>query len=138
MRRTGKVISVDEQTLRVCFSRLEACDSCNLCGEGRKDTTVSVRGQAQVGDLVEVEMPGAQVVKVAMLAYALPLLALILGLFLGSALFAGQELAVMAGGLICLLLSLLLLKLLDGKLGLKARWQPRLVAVLDQEDGQQA
>ncbi len=129
MIRSGKVIATQGNTLKVCFSRLEACDSCNLCGSGRDDTTVFIKGRAEVGDRVEVDMPESQVLKVSLLAYALPLLGLLLGLWLGTLLFSGQEIAVLLMGLAALGLSLAGLKLLDGKLGLKSRWQPRLVSV---------
>ena len=54
---------------------------------------------------------------------------LLLGLWLGTLLFSGQEIAVLLTGLAALGFSLAGLKLLDGKLGLKSRWQPRLVSV---------
>ncbi len=138
MIRSGKVVAAQGNTLKVCFSRLEACDSCNLCGSSRNDTTVTIRGTAQVGDLVEVDMPDSQVLKVSLLAYALPLLGLLLGLWLGNQLFPGQELAVLLCGLAALGLSLLGLKRLDGRLGLNANWQPRLIAVLPPGADQEA
>ena len=67
MIRSGKVIATQGITLKVCFSRLEACDSCNLCGSGRDDTTVFIKGRAEVGDRVEVDMPESQVLKVSLL-----------------------------------------------------------------------
>jgi positive regulator of sigma E activity len=101
-----------------------------MCGGGRDDAMVKIKGTAQVGDMVEVDMPDAQVLKVSTIAYLIPLLALLLGLFIGSQLFSGQELYVLASGLIFLGLALAGLKIFDTKIGRQAQWQPKLIAVL--------
>lgn len=138
MRRTGTVMQTQGDSLKVCFSRLEACDSCNMCGSGRDDTMVTIKGTAQVGDIVEVDMPDAQVLKVSLLTYLVPLLGLLLGLWLGTLVFAGREIFVLLSGLGMLALALVALKMMDNKLGLKTHWQPRLIAVLPAEDAQEA
>ena len=134
MIRTGRVIQAEENTLTVCFSRMEACDTCNLCGNGRDDTTVSIKGQAEVGDRVEVEMPEAQVLKVSVITYAIPLASLLLGLWLGTLVFPGREGAVLISALLFLGIGLMAVKLLDRTLGRKSHWQPKLIAVLPKED----
>ena len=130
MIRTGRVVQTDGDILKVSFSKLDACGSCGMCGGGRDDAMVKIKGTAQVGDMVEVDMPDAQVLKVSTIAYLIPLLALLLGLFIGSQLFSGQELYVLASGLIFLGLALAGLKIFDTKIGRQAQWQPKLIAVL--------
>ncbi len=130
MIRTGRVVQTDGDILMVCFSRLDACGSCGMCGGGRDDAMVKIKGIAQVGDMVEVDMPDAQVLKVSTIAYLMPLLALLLGLFIGAQLFSGQELYVLASGLLFLGLALVGLKVFDTKIGRQAQWQPKLIAVL--------
>ena len=137
MIRTGRVVQTDKDVLKVCFSRLDACGSCGMCGGGRDDAVVSIQGLARVGDVVEVDMPDAQVLKVSAIAYVIPLLALLLGLWLGSILFARQEMAAFGLGLLALLLAYAGLKLFDRKLGKRARWQPKLIRVLPPESVQE-
>ncbi|NLX82488.1 MAG: SoxR reducing system RseC family protein [Clostridiales bacterium] len=130
MIRTGRVVQTDGDILKVCFSRLDACGSCGMCGGGRDDAMVSIRGKAQVGDMVQVDMPDAQVLKVSAIAYVIPLIALILGLFAGSLLFPAQELYVLAAGLLFLGLAVVGVKMVDTKVGMKAQWQPKLIEVV--------
>ena len=133
MIRSGKVVQTQGDTLKVCFSRLEACDSCNMCGS-RDEATVSIKGQAQVGDRVEVEMPDAQVLKVSLLTYVIPLIGLLLGLWLGTMFFSGNDFAVLIAALAGLVAALIQVKLLIKQLGKTAHWQPRLITVLPAEE----
>lgn len=137
MIRVGTVVQAQGENLQVCFNRLEACDSCGMCDAGKRDTVVTLQGKAQVGDTVEVEMPDAKVLKTSAMAYLIPLVGLIAGLWLGSLLFADKELQVLGIGVIGLAAGLLLVKLLDITLGKKAAWQPKIIAVTPKENGTQ-
>lgn len=134
MIRVGRVIEAQGDRLSVCFSRPEACESCGMCGTGRDNTTVTLKGQAQVGDQVEVDMPEAQVLKVSLVSYMLPLLGLLLGLYVGTQVFNNREMFVMLAGFIGLALALIALKLVDKKAAKTPKWQPRLLRVLTAEE----
>ena len=134
MIRTGRVVQRDKDVLKVCFSRLDACGSCGMCGGGRDDAMVSIRGNARVGDMVEVDMPDAQVLKVSAIAYVIPLLGLLLGLWLGSLLFQNQEMMVFGTGILTLVLAYIGVKFFDARVALHPRWQPRLLRVLNPEE----
>ena len=136
MIRTGRVVQTDKDVLKVCFSRLDACGSCGMCGGGRDDAVVSIQGLARVGDVVEVDMPDAQVLKVSAIAYVIPLLGLLLGLWLGSLLFQNQELLVFGTGILMLALAYAGVKAFDARAALHPRWQPRLIRVLGSEETQ--
>ncbi len=133
MIRTGKVIQAKGNSLQVCFSRLEACESCGMCGSGRQDSVIELVGNAREGDTVDVQMPDARVLKVSALTYLLPLAGLIAGLSLGMTLFPAQDFLTLAGGLAGLALSLSLLKLIDRRLAGSKNWQPRITAVYPAE-----
>lgn len=133
MIRTGKVIQAKGNSLQVCFSRLEACESCGMCGSGRQDSVVEIFGNAREGDTVDVQMPDARVLKVSALTYLLPLAGLIAGLGLGMALFPAHDFLTLAGGLAGLALSLVVLKLIDRRLAGSENWQPRITAVYPAE-----
>ncbi len=127
MIRTGKVIEKDQDLLKICFEPAEACGSCGLCG--RQGTTVSIPGAAGVGDTVDVELPDAQVLKASLVTYAIPLVGLIAGLWLGTELFPGREGLSILTGLAGMLLFFAGVKVFDGKLRQTAAWQPRIIAI---------
>ncbi len=132
MIRTGRVVEAKDGSLKVCFDRPEMCASCGKCGaHGVHQELVTVQGEAQVGNWVQVEMPDAQVVKVSLIAYVIPLVFLMIGLVIGQnvlgtdAWAAGLGIGLMAAGL-------LVVRLIDKRLGGRPGWKPRLVNVFQE------
>ena len=132
MIRTGRVVEAKDGSLKVCFDRPEMCASCGKCGaHGVHQELVTVQGEAQVGNWVQVEMPDAQVVKVSLIAYVIPLVFLMAGLVIGQnvlgtdAWAAGLGIGLMAAGL-------LVVRLIDKRLGGRPGWKPRLVNVFQE------
>ncbi|MBQ9299473.1 MAG: SoxR reducing system RseC family protein [Clostridia bacterium] len=130
MVRTGFVKDKKGDQLKVCFSRPEACEGCKGCAKGLvpKQELLTVFGQAEVGDMVDVEMPQAQTLKASVLVYALPLALLLAGL-------AGGYGAGLSDG-VTLLLSLTGLALgslaawtIDKRLRVRPSWRPAVVNV---------
>lgn len=132
MIRTGRVVDKDQDLLQVCFDTEEACTNCGLCGRGGR--TLSVRGKAEVGDEIDVEMPDAQVLKASMITYAVPLAGLLLGLWLGSELFPGREGLSLLTGAAGTALLFGGVKLFDSKLRKTSAWQPQIIAVRPAEE----
>lgn len=129
MIRTGKVIQAEGNALEVCFSRMETCEACGMCGSGRADSVIKIKGTAHRGDMVDVEMPDAKVLKASALTYLVPLTGLILGLILGTEIFPAEEVKVLMMGFAGMATGLVILKLVDRKLGHSEKWQPHIVAV---------
>ncbi len=129
MIRTGKVIQAEGNILEVCFSRMEACESCGMCGSGRDDARVKINGNAHEGDMVDVEMPDARVLKASAVTYLVPLAGLIAGLALGTGISPTDEIKTVTVGFAGLFLGLGIIKRLDRKMGRLEKWQPRIVAV---------
>ncbi len=132
MIRTGRVVEAKDGSLKVCFDRPEMCASCGKCSaHGVHQELVTVQGEAQVGNWVQVEMPDAQVVKVSLIAYVIPLVFLMIGLVIGQnvlgtdAWAAGLGIGLMAAGL-------LVVRLIDKRLGGRPGWKPRLVNVFQE------
>ena len=130
MIRTGRVVEAKGGSLKVCFDRPEMCASCGKCGaHGVHQELVTVQGEADVGNWVQLEMPDAQIVKVSLIAYVIPLVFLMAGLVIGQnvlgtdAWAAGLGIGLMAVGL-------LIVRLIDRRLGGRPGWKPRLVNVL--------
>ena len=130
MIRTGRVVEANGGSLKVCFDRPEMCASCGKCGaHGVHQELVTVQGEADVGNWVQVEMPDAQIVKVSLIAYVIPLVFLMAGLVIGQnvlgtdAWAAGLGIGLMAVGLF-------IVRLIDRRLGGTPGWKPPLVNVL--------
>ena len=130
MVRTGFVKEKKGEELKVCFSRPEACEGCKGCAKGLlpKQELLTVFGQAEIGDMVDVEMPQAQTLKASILLYVLPLALLLIGLLIGNA-------AGFSDG-VTLLLSLAGLAIgalaacgLDLRLRKRPNWRPAVVNV---------
>lgn len=127
MEQTGEVIDVSQGLLTIRFCRPEACENCRACSGEKHQATIQIPGDAQVGDRVTVSMPEGQVAKASLLAYAMPLCGLLLGLFAGWVL--GGDIPAILGAAAGLALSIFTLRLLDIRLRKDDRWTPKLVAV---------
>ncbi len=131
MEKTGEVIEVKNGQLTVRFERPEACGECHACDGHKHQAMIQVAGDAQVGDSVTVSMPDGQVAKASLLAYIVPLIGLMLGLFVGWTF--GGDIPAVIGAAAGLVLSFGILRLLDGRLRGSAQWMPRLVAVVKKQ-----
>ncbi len=132
MVRTGRVVEADGKKMKVCFDRPEMCASCGRCGvHGQHQELVSVEGDAKAGAWVQVEMPDAQIVKVSLIAYVIPLVCLMAGLVIGQNVL-GSDLWAGALGVTALGAGLLLVRLADRKLGGRPGWKPRLIQVFSE------
>ena len=85
MIRTGYVKEKKGDSLVVSFERPASCEGCKGCAKGlmNKNESLIVFGEANVGDIVDVQMPQDRGFQASLLAYALPLCGLILGLLAG-------------------------------------------------------
>ena len=131
MEQTGEVIEVKGGLLTVRFCRPEACENCRACTGEKHQALIRIPGEAQIGDMVTVSMPEGQVAKASLLAYALPLCGLLIGLSVGFML--GGDIPAVIGAAIGLGASLWTLKRLDGRLRKDERWSPKLVAVMKKQ-----
>lgn len=131
MIRTGRVVEANEGSLKVCFDRPEMCASCGKCGvHGAHEELVTVQGEAAPGAWVQVEMPDANIVRVSVIAYVIPLMLLMLGLMLGQNVLGSDGWA--AGlGVALLGVGFLIVRLIDRRLGGKPGWKPKLVGVVE-------
>ncbi|MBQ4552595.1 MAG: SoxR reducing system RseC family protein, partial [Clostridia bacterium] len=73
MIRTGFVKDKKGERLSVCFERPSSCEGCKGCAKGlmSKSELLTVFGEAEVGDIVDVEMPEGRVFQASLLAYGL-------------------------------------------------------------------
>ena len=82
MERTGEVTAVHGEYIEITFCRPSDCEKCNACHGGKSQSTLLLKGQAQVGDGAVVRMPVKSFMQASATAYVFPLAALLGGVFL--------------------------------------------------------
>ena len=134
MERTGEVTAVRGEMLEITFCRPADCEKCNACHGGGKQTTLILKGQADLGDLAVVDMPVKTLMEASALAYGLPLVGLLAGMFIGASLFSGSsDLGGAIGAAAGLAVSLIPLVLTERRRRADPRWQPRLVEIIPRQ-----
>ncbi len=126
----GVVTAVENGIATVRFQRSDMCKHCGAClaiGERELETRVKNTLNAAVGDVVAVSMAGRRVLQASVLAYAVPLLFLLLGVWLGS--YISDVCALLFGVAGCAA-AYLVLRALDRRRSFKARFAPRMTAIL--------
>lgn len=135
MINKGIVTKVNGDMLTVIFERHEACGDCHACMHGSTSCakhTVQIRGKAEVGDEVVVEMDDSRVMEASATAYLIPFAGMMLGLGAGYVLGGMQsavnpELVTAAGAIVGTAAAYLIMKLLDPVLS-RGRWEQKIVS----------
>ena len=127
MIRTGEVVGVENGIVKVCFSRPEMCEKCNDCMGGPRKEVFSIKGEARIGDEVDVQMPDVKILKASAIVFIIPLLCLLGGIAIGQFVFQSDTYAILIG-LLFLSLSLVTIHIVDKALGKKESWRPKIVA----------
>lgn len=101
MEQYGIIVRANGKQADVLVRQHSACASCGKCNmkHESKDLTVTALNlvNAQVGDRVVLEMPERNILSAGLLAYAMPLVSLFIGVLLGQLLFGSQTAAVLLG-----------------------------------------
>ena len=130
MTNKGIVRDVSGEMLTVEFERHEACGDCHACMHGSTDCakhTITIRGQADVGDEIVVEMDESHVMAASATAYMIPLAGFMIGILGSYALGLSEPLMALcavAGTAI----AYGIMRVLDPHLS-KGRWEHRIVSV---------
>ena len=131
MERLGEVTAVDGQWLEITFCRPSDCDKCHACMGGNKTTTLRLKGTANVGDQALVSIPASTITQASLLAYALPLGGLLVGMMAGEALLPLENsLGTLLGAVVGLGVPLTYLVLSEKKRRSNPKWTPQLVRVI--------
>lgn len=131
MEKVGEVTAVHGEYLEITFCRPADCGHCHACHGARDQMQITLKGEAQEGDLAVVDMASSTVMKASVIAYILPLCTLLLGVVAGSLLFPQQEaVAGVVGGLIGLAAALLFIAVTEKSRRGKEEWNPTLLRIL--------
>ena len=141
MVNKGVVKEVLGDELVVVFERHEACGDCHACMHGSEDCakhTIRIKGRAEVGDLVEVEMDDSHVVAATAVAYMIPFAGLVLGLFSGWALSMvitaiNGELIMAMTAVVGMALAYVVMRFLDPIFS-KGRWEQKIISITKPEE----
>lgn len=143
MLERGIVKAVEGERLIVTFKRTSACGKCNACGMlkdmSQVDVDVENTKGAKVGDQVCVEFSASNSLQSALIAYGIPFVMLLVGVFAGYSLqkwlFLGAEPDVVAAitGIVFTAISFLIIRLFEPRMKRRNKNAFRLVSVVTQE-----
>ena len=125
----GVVTETKGKSARVRFQRSAQCSHCGACltaGEHEMEIELENSVGAKVGDRVTVSLAPKRVVQASLLAYAVPLVLLIAGVWLGSLI---SELAALIFGVCACGIGYLILRLFEKK-SKKNRFRPQIEKIL--------
>ena len=129
---TNKVIvkEVNGEMITVVFERHEACGDCHACSMGSTNCakhTITIRGKAEVGDEIVVEMDETHVMAASATAYMIPFAGFMIGLIGGYALKLSEPLMALCA-VAGTAAAYVVMRILDPILS-KGRWEHRIVSV---------
>jgi positive regulator of sigma E activity len=139
---TGKVLEVSGGRARVEVSPGGMCSHCEMAsacmpaaGETRTIEVVDPLGVSP-GQSVRVELGGGQVVLAALVAYAIPAVALFAGALIGFGVApaSSAELWSAVGAIACLVVGVLISRALGQRLGGRGKLIPVITAVVSDHD----
>lgn len=142
MLETGKVIDVQNNTVRVLITRHTACGDCGACQVGRDNLnmviTVENNVKAKKGDCVLIELSTENFLFASFIFYGIPLLALIFGIILSyySLKILGHandfvQLIASISGLFFLSISYIIIKKYESKFKKMSRFKSKIVRIVD-------
>ena len=136
----GIVAALSKHKAQVRVQKSSACASCearHACHiHGNKEMIVEVANdlQAKAGDLVEISVPTRSFLRISLLVYLLPVLALIFGAYAGGvcapSLGLQSTLASVLGGALAMGISFNVLRRIDRAAQNRADFGPRMTRVL--------
>ncbi|MBR5949787.1 MAG: SoxR reducing system RseC family protein [Clostridia bacterium] len=127
----GTVHEVNGEKATVVFKRSKACGDCHACtsfGDGNSVIELDNTLGAKVGDRVRIELHSGAVFKASLILYGIPLIALLLGVFIGSRI---GDLAAALIGIGASAAALIGIKLIEPRIRKKSSFEPRMMELID-------
>ena len=144
MTETGVVLRVDGDMTEISFVRTSACAKCGRCGllseTGEATLRLKTSENLAPGDSVTVDLPEQTLFQASLLAYGIPLVTMLAGLFLGAFvqthfnLTLSRDIAAAIGALFFTAAAFGLLRLLNPRFALHNHFAPRIVGIRPAED----
>jgi sigma-E factor negative regulatory protein RseC len=143
IEETGTVKSVDGIMAKVLISRRSSCcekcekDQCDIPETGIETEAINEAG-ARVGQKVKVVMKARTYIKGALLIYIIPVIALFAGAVGGKIYLPAfitvedTDILAAAGGFLAFILSILLAKIISGRMSRKTEYKPVIESILEE------
>ena len=140
MGRIGKVVKSKNDVAVVSMRANNGCGDCNACGNGANDSEQLIDAindiGAMIGDTVEFDMEIPSLLGAAFIAYTIPLItmvgsiALSIFIFKKNGLTENIELYASIIGFVALFLTLVVIRLFDGKMKKSKRFMAKINRVV--------
>lgn len=141
MKERGQIIEVTEDGLAIVkIKRSSYCSSCGACNMGAHQDemvlTIPNRLKGKPGDLVELDLESATILKASAIAYLFPLAALLVGVILGYMLAyrvnGNAELFGAVGGILMASLAFLGIRMMEPIFKRRRKYSPQMVSIIKQ------
>lgn len=139
MREKAIVVETMRNHARVEIRKSAACDGCKGCSVGREGKPLKVWAKdpigVKVGQIVEIELSAKTFLSATLIAYGIPLLAFLLGVFLAFKfskplnIFAVEPFALFVG-LALMSISYLMIHLLTGSKEVRKKYSSRIIRIM--------
>lgn len=126
----GTVHEIKGDQATIVFKRSKACGDCHACasfGDGNSVIELENTLGAKVGDRVRIELHSGAVFKASLILYGIPLIALLLGVVLGSRI---SDLAGALIGIGAAAAALIAIRLFEPRIRRKYSFDPRMLEIL--------
>ena len=126
----GTVHEIKGDKAAVVFKRSKACGDCHACasfGDGNSVIELENTLGAKVGDRVRIELHSGAVFKASLILYGIPLIALLLGVLLGSRI---SDLVGALIGIGAAVAALIAIRLFEPRIRRKHGFDPRMLEIL--------
>lgn len=139
IKEQGIIEKVHKDKAVIRVNRTSACAACksqDSCHMEKRDILVEVTNdlQARSGDHVELSMPEGAIMRLSMLVYLFPVIALLIGAFAGASLGEALQLNTSVSALVCgalaVVIVFLLLKKLERKPDFRKKYQAHITRIL--------
>lgn len=136
---TGIVKDIDGNELIVSMQRSEACKKCGACTAGLQSKEMILHAEnkcnASIGDEVAIQLEPVNFIKAVLIMYGIPLIALLVGIGIGSAVIDESvtqyyEVLVLGCGLVLLAVSYLIIHINEKRFKEK-KYKPSAVKIVE-------
>jgi sigma-E factor negative regulatory protein RseC len=139
IKEQGIIEKVNNNKATVRVQRTSACEHCKSkasCSIEKREMRVQLENnlQAKIGDQVELSIPEGSLVQVSMLVYFFPIIALMIGAFIGAAVGeifnVNQSISAALTGGVALCIVFFALKRFEKTEKFKMKYQPRMTRLI--------
>jgi len=141
MKEKGQIVEITEDGLAVVkINRSSYCSSCGACNMGAHQDEMLLkvpnRLNGKPGDLVELDLEAASILKASAIVYLIPLAALLIGVVLGYILAyqvnGNAELFGAVGGILMAVLAFLGIRMMEPTFKRQKKYSPQIVSIIKQ------